>query len=40
MDERSGRLAQNEAIFRAGNERIDAILGRRVGVAAVPVRVR
>jgi hypothetical protein len=25
MDERSARLATNEAIFRAGNERIDAI---------------
>ena len=27
MDERSARLAQNEAIFRAGNERIEAIVG-------------
>jgi hypothetical protein len=26
MDERSARLAQNETIFRAGNERIDAIV--------------
>lgn len=25
MDERSARLATNEAIFRAGNERIDAM---------------
>jgi hypothetical protein len=25
MDERSARLANNEAIFRAGNERIDAM---------------
>jgi hypothetical protein len=25
MDERSARLAKNEAIFRAGNERLDAI---------------
>jgi hypothetical protein len=27
MDERSARLAGNEAVFRAGNERIDAVLG-------------
>jgi hypothetical protein len=27
MDERSARLAANEAVFRAGNERIDAMLG-------------
>jgi len=33
MDERSARLAQNEAIFRAGNERIDAILGAAAGTA-------
>ena len=26
MDERSARLAANEAVFRAGNERIDAVL--------------
>lgn len=26
MDERSARLATNEAIFRAGNEQIDAML--------------
>ena len=33
MDERSARLAQNEAVFRAGNERIDAILGAAAGTA-------
>jgi hypothetical protein len=33
MDERSARLAQNEAIFRAGNERIDAIVGTTSGAA-------
>jgi hypothetical protein len=27
MGERSARLAENEAVFRAGNERIDAVLG-------------
>jgi hypothetical protein len=27
MDERSARLAKNEAIFRAGNERIDELAG-------------
>ena len=27
MDERSARLAANEAVFRAGNERIEAMLG-------------
>ena len=27
MDERSARLAQNEAIFRAGNESIDKTVG-------------
>jgi hypothetical protein len=27
VDERSARLAANEAVFRAGNERIDATLG-------------
>ncbi len=27
MDERSARLAENETIFRAGNERIEAIVG-------------
>src|SRR5438309_12041445 len=26
MDQRSARLAANEAVFRAGNERIDAML--------------
>jgi hypothetical protein len=31
VDERSARLAQNEAIFRAGNERIDAMLGETAG---------
>jgi hypothetical protein len=29
MDERSARLAANEAVFRAGNERIDAMLSDR-----------
>lgn len=33
MDQRSARLAQNEAIFRAGNERIDAIVGGESGEA-------
>jgi hypothetical protein len=33
MDERSARLAENETIFRAGNERIDAILGSESGAA-------
>jgi hypothetical protein len=27
MDERSARLAANEAVFRAGNERIQAVVG-------------
>jgi hypothetical protein len=27
MDERSARLAKNEAIFRAGNESIDKVVG-------------
>jgi hypothetical protein len=31
MDERSARLAANEAVFRAGNERIDATLGDSLG---------
>jgi hypothetical protein len=30
MDERSARLAENEAIFRAGNESIDKAAGGRV----------
>jgi hypothetical protein len=30
MDERSTRLAKNEAIFRAGNESIDKAVGGRV----------
>jgi hypothetical protein len=30
MDERSPRLAKNEAIFRAGNESIDKAVGGRV----------
>lgn len=34
MDERSARLAANEAVFRAGNERIDAMLGDRQGTTA------
>jgi hypothetical protein len=29
VDERSAALAANEAVFRAGNERIDAMLGDR-----------
>jgi len=33
MDERSARLARNEAIFRAGNERIEAILSAESGEA-------
>jgi hypothetical protein len=33
MDERSARLAQNEAVFRAGNERIDAITATTSGTA-------
>ena len=33
MDERSARLAQNEAVFRAGNERIDAMLATTSGEA-------
>jgi hypothetical protein len=31
MDDRSARLAANEAVFRAGNERIDATLGDQLG---------
>jgi len=34
MDERSARLAANEAVFRAGNERIDAMLGDQHGTTA------
>jgi hypothetical protein len=34
MDQRSARLAANEAVFRAGNERIDAILGDERGTTA------
>jgi hypothetical protein len=34
MDERSARLAKNEAIFRAANERIDSIAGTTGGVVA------
>jgi hypothetical protein len=34
MDERSARLAANEAVFRAGNERIDAMLND--GAATAP----
>jgi hypothetical protein len=34
MDERSARLAANEAVFRAGNERIDAMLGDKEGTTA------
>jgi hypothetical protein len=30
MDERSERLAKNEAIFRAGNESIDKVAGDRM----------
>ena len=33
MDERSARLAQNETIFRAGNERIDTNRGSTSGTA-------
>jgi hypothetical protein len=31
MDERSARLAESETIFRAGNERIDALVGSGEG---------
>jgi hypothetical protein len=31
MDERSARLAANEAVFRAGNERIDAVMADTLG---------
>jgi hypothetical protein len=31
MDERSAKLAENEAIFRAGNESIDKAVGDKVG---------
>jgi hypothetical protein len=34
MEERSARLAANEAVFRAGNERIDAMLGDHHGTTA------
>jgi hypothetical protein len=34
VDERSAALAANEAVFRAGNERIDAMLGDRQGTTA------
>ena len=34
MDQRSARLAANEAVFRAGNERIDAMLGDQGGPTA------
>jgi hypothetical protein len=34
MDNRSVRLAANEAIFRAGNERIDSMLGGQGGTTA------
>lgn len=34
MDHRSARLAANEAVFRAGNERIDAMLGDKGGTTA------
>ena len=30
MDERSARLAEHEAIFRAGNERINALVGDHI----------
>src|SRR5437762_8071063 len=30
MDERSARLAENETVFRAGNERIQAVVGDRM----------
>jgi hypothetical protein len=33
MDERSARLAANEAVFRAGNERLDAMLRDGVGTS-------
>jgi hypothetical protein len=33
MDERSARLAQKEAIFRAGNERIPAVIGDQLDTA-------
>lgn len=33
MGERSDRLAQNEAIFRAGNERIQAVVGDQLDKA-------
>ena len=33
MGERSARLAQNEAIFRAGNERIQAVVGDQLDKA-------
>ena len=31
MDKRSARLASNEAVFRAANERLDSMLGRLPG---------
>jgi hypothetical protein len=34
VDERPARLAANEAVFRAGNERIDALLGGQNGTTA------
>jgi hypothetical protein len=34
MDNRSARLAANEAVFRAGNERIDAMLADQGGTTA------
>ena len=34
MDQRSARLAANEAVFRAGNERIEAMLGDKDGTTA------
>ncbi len=34
MNERSARLAANEAVFRAGNERIDAMVGSAPGRTA------
>jgi hypothetical protein len=33
MDERSARLAENETVFRAGNERIDAVFPLDEGAA-------
>jgi hypothetical protein len=33
MDERSARLVQNEAIFHAGNDRIQAVVGNQPGKA-------